>query len=233
VTTPSADPVYLYTDDVIGILPERDLNNGQPSLHAALIAGAAPQAGDHVVHIGAGVGYYTAILAELVGPSGAVTAIELDPGLAARAATNFSRSPNVRAIEGDSSLIPFEPADVIYVNAGATRPAASWLDRLKEGGRLILPLTGNEGFRASDRGDIQRRGAVFRIEKRGTEFLARWISAVAIFPFEGARDAASEAALSTAFAAGGWHAVTRFYRRDDLPAEQCWLRAPGWCLAYH
>ena len=44
-TTPDPDPVYLYTDDVIGILPERNLNNGQPSLHAALIAAAAPQPG--------------------------------------------------------------------------------------------------------------------------------------------------------------------------------------------
>src|ERR1700732_5164520 len=62
-TTPHPDPVYLCTDDVIGILPERNLNNGQPSLHAALIAAAAPQPGEHVVHVGAGVGYYTAILA--------------------------------------------------------------------------------------------------------------------------------------------------------------------------
>jgi protein-L-isoaspartate(D-aspartate) O-methyltransferase len=45
VTSPSDDPVYLYTDDVIGILPERDLNNGQPSLHARLIASAAPRQG--------------------------------------------------------------------------------------------------------------------------------------------------------------------------------------------
>ena len=43
--TPDADPIYLYTDDVIGILPKRNLNNGQPSLHAALIAAAAPQPG--------------------------------------------------------------------------------------------------------------------------------------------------------------------------------------------
>jgi protein-L-isoaspartate(D-aspartate) O-methyltransferase len=78
--TPSADPVYLYIKGVIGILPERNLNNGEPSLHAALIASAAPQPGEHVVHIGAGVGYYTAIMAELVGASGRVTAIELDAG---------------------------------------------------------------------------------------------------------------------------------------------------------
>ncbi|HEX6842446.1 MAG TPA: hypothetical protein VF113_12985 [Stellaceae bacterium] len=34
VATPSADPVYLYTNDLVGILPARHLNNGQPSLHA-------------------------------------------------------------------------------------------------------------------------------------------------------------------------------------------------------
>jgi protein-L-isoaspartate(D-aspartate) O-methyltransferase len=229
VPTPSADPVYLYTNDVIGILPERHLNNGQPSLHAALIAGAAPQLGEHVVHIGAGVGYYTAIMAELAGPSGGVTAIEFDQQLAARATTNFSRAPNVRVVQGDGTQVSFDPADVIYVNAGATHPAAPWLDGLKEGGRLILPLT---CFEARDRGPIQRRGAVFRIERRGTEFLVRWLSGVAIFPCEGARDPASEAALATAFTVERWREVTRLYRRDDLPAEQCWLRAPGWCLAY-
>ena len=76
--TPDADPIYLYSDDVIGILPKRNLNNGQPSLHAALIAAAAPQPREHVLHIGVGVGYYTAILAELVGATGRVTAIEYD-----------------------------------------------------------------------------------------------------------------------------------------------------------
>jgi protein-L-isoaspartate(D-aspartate) O-methyltransferase len=80
--TPDPDAVYLYTDDVIGILPERNLNNGQPSLHAALIAVAAPQPGEHVGHVGAGLGYYTAFLAELVGATGRVTAIEFDGELA-------------------------------------------------------------------------------------------------------------------------------------------------------
>lgn len=232
VATPSTDPVYLYTDDVIGILPERALNNGQPSLHAMLIASAGPRAGEHVVHVGAGVGYYTAILAELVGAAGAVTAIEFDLSLAQRAKTNLSPWPNVRVVHGDGSAVPFDPADVIYVNAGATRPADAWLDGLKDGGRLTLPLTTNQGFRANDPGNMRRRGAVFRIERQGDEFLARWISPVAIFPCEGARDAASEAALAKAFETERWRGVTRLYRRDDLPAEQCWLRAPGWCLAY-
>jgi protein-L-isoaspartate(D-aspartate) O-methyltransferase len=229
VPTPSDDPIYLYTDDVVGIVPERDLNNGQPSLHARLIASAAPRAGDHVVHVGAGVGYYTAILAELSEASGVVTAIEYDAGLAARAGANLANWTNTRVMHGDGASLRFEPADVIYVNAGATRPTTSWLDGLKEGGRLLLPLT---ALPANDRGEIQRRGAVFRIERCRSEFLARWISSVAIFPCAGARDAKSEAALAEAFKIERWREVTQLYRRDDLPLERCWLRAPGWCLAY-
>jgi protein-L-isoaspartate(D-aspartate) O-methyltransferase len=227
VTTPSRNPIYLYDDVVVAILPERNLNNGQPSLHAWLMASAAPRAGEHVVHIGVGGGYYTAILAQLAGRSGEVTAIEYDPGLAERSARNLSDRRNVTVVNGDGTEADFAPADVIYVNAGATRPAEHWLDRLTEGGRLIVPLT-EAGF---PQGDI-RRGAVFRIERRGDDYLARRISGVAIFPCAGARDADGEAALAAAFAQGGGENVTRLYRRDDVPEADCWLRGKGWCLAY-
>jgi len=230
--TPSRDPVYLYDDVLVGIIPERNLNNGQPWLHAMLIASAAPRRGEHAVHIGAGVGYYTAILHRLVGRTGRVAAIEFDPGLAERTAANFAGQRNVRVAQGDGSQVAFDPAEIIYVNAGATRPADAWLDRLAEGGRLILPLTTNQGFQGPESIPIERRGAVFRIERHGDEFSARRISAVAIFPCEGMRDPQSEAALATAFEKGDGREVTRLYRRGDLPEEQCWLRAPGWCLAY-
>jgi hypothetical protein len=67
---PDDDPVYLYSDVLIGIVPERGLNNGMPSYHAPLIASAGIRPGEHVVHIGAGVGYYTAIMAHLSGTAG-------------------------------------------------------------------------------------------------------------------------------------------------------------------
>ena len=227
------NPVYLYQDALVGIIPERGLNNGQLWLHAMMIAAAAPRPGEHVVHIGAGVGYYTAILAHMVGESGRVMAIEFDGGLAERLAANFAGQPNVHALQGDGAQIEFDPADVIYVNAGATRPADIWLDRLKNGGRLILPLTSDKGFGENPENiPIQRRGAVIRIERRGNEFLAKWISAVAIFPCEGARDAECERALAAALDKGGWERVTRLYRRGDVPDEQCWLKGPDWCLAY-
>ena len=79
---------------------------------------------------------------------------------------------------------------------------------------------------------IQRRGAVFGILRRDKEFLAKSISAVAIFPCEGARDAESERALAAALEKGGGERVTRLYRRGDVPEEQCWLKGPDWCLAY-
>lgn len=232
VPTPDADPVYLYTDDIVGLLPDRHINNGQPSLHAYLLSRAKPCAGDHIVHIGAGVGYYSAIMAHLVGRSGKVTAIEFDTELAERAKANLGGYANVSVVQGDGGIVPFEAADVIYVNAGATRPADPWLDRLKEGGRLILPLTTDKGFTDADWGNMHLRGAVFLIERHGTDLHARWISPVAIFPCEGMRDTDSEKALAMAFDGGDCRQVKRLYRTDDVPADQCWLRAPGWCLAY-
>jgi protein-L-isoaspartate(D-aspartate) O-methyltransferase len=171
-------------------------------------------------------------MAHLVGPSGRVTAIEFAPDLAARANANLASYANVSVIEGDGSTVPFDPADVIYVNAGATRPADCWLDRLNDGGRLILPLTTDKGF-TSDWSNILHHGAVFLITRKAEEFRAEWISPVAIYPCEGMRDAESERALAAAFAKKGeWIRVTRLYRTGDLPEERCWLRAPDWCLAY-
>jgi len=46
------------------------------------------------------------------------------------------------------------------------------------------------------------------------------------------RDPDSEAALASAFEKGGLEEVTRLYRRDDVPDQDCWLRGKGWCLAY-
>ena len=232
VPTPDADPVYLYTDDLVALVPERHVNNGQPSLHAHLIHQAWPAVGEHVVHVGTGSGYYTAILAHLVGPSGRVTGIEYDGALAARARASLAPYANVTVIGGDGTQVPFDPADVIYVNAGCTRPAARWLDGLADGGRLIMPMTSDQGSGGIAPARMASAGAVFRIERRATDYLAQWITPVAIFPCAGGRDEASERALAEAFASGGMQKVTRLYRNQDIPDERCWLRGPDWCLAY-
>jgi protein-L-isoaspartate(D-aspartate) O-methyltransferase len=231
VPTPTADPVYLYSDNLVGISPERNLNNGQPSLHALLLEHAQIKPGEHVVHIGAGLGYYSAIMAHLAGTAGKVTAIEVDAELANRASSNLAALRNVTVVHADGAQYAFDKADVVYVNAGATRPADLWLDRLKNGGRLILPLTANEGLKL-DPSQTARRGAVFRIERHDGSFPARCIAPVAIYPCEGARDESSEAALSAAFDSGSPLKVTRLYRSGTIPEDRCWVRGSGWCLAY-
>jgi protein-L-isoaspartate(D-aspartate) O-methyltransferase len=231
VSTPDADPVYLYTNDLVALVPERYLNNGQPLLHAHLMHQAAPAAGEHVVHIGTGTGYYTAIFAHLVGPSGRVTGIEFDPELAAKARACLAPYPNVTIVAGDGAQIPFDTADIIYVNAGCTRPASRWLDSLADGGRLILPMTSDKGVGGlAER--IERAGAVFRIKRSGAKYHASWISPVAIIPCAGNRDEVSERALAEAFGRGGWEKVTRLYRHQEIAEERCWVHGADWCLAY-
>jgi protein-L-isoaspartate(D-aspartate) O-methyltransferase len=231
VPTPTADPVYLYSDNLVGIAPERNLNNGQPSLHALLLDHAQIKPGEHVVHIGAGLGYYTAIMAHLAGAAGKVTAIEVDADLAAQAKAHLSHLPTVSVVHADGGHYPFDKADVIYVNAGATRPADLWLDRLKNRGRLILPLTAHEGIKLEP-SQKARRGAVFCIERQEGIFPARCIAPVAIYPCEGARDEVSEAALSAAFDKGSPLKVTKLYRSGAIAGHRCWVRGAGWCLAY-
>jgi protein-L-isoaspartate(D-aspartate) O-methyltransferase len=229
VETPDADPVHLYQDALFGLVPEKGLNNGLPSFVTMLISFGRPAEGDHAVHVGAGVGYYTAVISHLVGARGRVTAIEYEPDLAARAVRNFESSPNVRVIQGDGSKSPLEAADVIYVNAGASQLAEVWLDALKDGGRLVLPLTASF---AMPSGVTMTAGAIFLIERRDREYLAEWKAPTAIYPCIGARDAISDAALAEGFKKGGERNVKRLYRTGDIPEERCWVRTPSWSLAY-
>jgi len=236
VSSPDADPVYVYVDQVVGLIPARGINNGQPSLHAMLLAATQIKPGEHVVHVGAGTGYYTAIMAHLTGPTGKVTAIEFDTALAARARKCLTGNLNVSVLEGDGSTVPFDAADVIYVNAGVTYPANTWLESLSDGGRLILPLTTDENVRSVSSASFDpmkamRSGVFFRIRRRGEKFEARGLLPAAIIPAVGAREEASEAALAAALNKGGWNTVTRLVRDAAVPEERCWLRGDGWCLA--
>ena len=126
---------------MIALDPDRSVNNGQPSLHAHSITAAAPKKGDRVLHIGAGTGYCSAILAHLVGPTGHVEAREIDPETATKTDNNLSNRANVTVINLSGSAPELPIRDVIYVNPGAPRVVTPWLDALTDGDRLIFPLT--------------------------------------------------------------------------------------------
>ena len=63
VELPTNDPVYAYQDVLFALKQERGVNNGSPSLHARMMHALDPAVGSTIAHIGAGAGYYSAILA--------------------------------------------------------------------------------------------------------------------------------------------------------------------------
>jgi protein-L-isoaspartate(D-aspartate) O-methyltransferase len=87
--TPDADPVHLYDDVLVAIDARRKLDTGLPSLWAHFIDVLDVGRGQRVVQIGCGLGYFSAVLSDMVGPKGKVIAIECDDRLAGRAAVNL------------------------------------------------------------------------------------------------------------------------------------------------
>ena len=213
------DPRQLYVDALVALDAERGINNGVPSAHALWIHALELKAGERVTHIGAGAGYYTAILAELVGPQGRVEAYEIDPKLAASAAANLADRPNVELHPVSGVDSPIGRADAIYVNAGASAPAASWLDALNVGARLVFPLT-----------DAHGEGGMLKISRAADgSWPARMLGGAAFIGLIGRGDEAESRAVHEAFQRGK-AADVRWLRRDGRHSQRDWLRSARWRL---
>src|SRR5262245_5750509 len=139
--TPDADPCHLYDNVLVAIDPVRRLNNGEPAALLRWLDTLDLAPGERFLHIGCGVGYYTAIAAEAVQPGGLAVGIEIDPDLAERARRNTAGTSGIEIRSGDGSALDGERFDAVWVNAGATDVLPAWLDLLAVGGRLLLPLT--------------------------------------------------------------------------------------------
>jgi protein-L-isoaspartate(D-aspartate) O-methyltransferase len=216
--TPDADPAYIYQDILVALAPEKRINNGEPSLHARCLEALAVQDDETVLHVGAGTGYYSAILGRL---AGRVLAYEVEPALAARAAQNLLDVANVelRARSGIGDHLP--PADVIYVNAGITQPEPSWLAALRPGGRLLFPLQPADRF-----------GGMLLITRPATGDIwpARFVCRAGFIACDGVQDVANREALTKAFVGDRWQRV-RALRLNSEPDATCWVAGKDWWLA--
>jgi protein-L-isoaspartate(D-aspartate) O-methyltransferase len=218
VSIPTDDPAFVYQDVVIRL--KGDINNGQPSLHAMCLGALKVQPGETAIHIGAGLGYYTAILAQLVGPHGRVHAYEVDLELAARASQNLKPFPQVTVHAESAVGIELPQADVVYVNAGASHVPPNWLDALKVGGRLLFPLE-----------PASSPGAMLLVTHTGEDqYPARFIVPAIFIPCVGAQDEARAADLGEALRRGDARNV-KSLRRDSAPDETAWHVGDGWWLS--
>jgi len=217
VRTPLNDPAFLYQDVAVRLRDQ--INNGQPSLHAVCIASLRVAGGERVIHIGAGTGYYTAVLARLVGPSGRVVAYELESDLAERAVHNLADFPNVE-VRSESAVGPtLTEADIIYVNAGATHPVREWLSALRPLGRLLFPLMS------------QGPGAMLHITRgNALPFAAKFVCGAMFIACVGARDETKAAALFSAFSRGD-AARVRSLQLDSPPDGTTWYAGDRWWLS--
>jgi protein-L-isoaspartate(D-aspartate) O-methyltransferase len=221
---PAHDPMRLYPLEplpelLVELDAEKGINNGSPSLHAHMLHALAVSPGDRILHLGAGTGYYTALLAELAGPQGRVTAVEYESHLAHQARHNLAPWPTVGVTQGDAAAFPTEDIDRLYVNFAVANPPPIWFSRLRPGGIAILPL--GTGY-----------GGILRVERLPQGFAAAILRPCGFITASGtlAGDAAHRAGLDAAFAQGTTATVRSLHLAPATPRE-AWFRAPGWTLS--
>jgi protein-L-isoaspartate(D-aspartate) O-methyltransferase len=220
VQTPDDDPAFLYQDLLLALDRERGINIGEPSAHAYWLGACNIKNAETVVQVGVGSGYYTAILAHLVGADGRVYAYEIDEVLAARARENLKDMRHVE-VRMQSGVAPGLPqADLIYVCAGAAQPSRTWLDALCPGGRILFPLAPQGVF-----------GGMLLIARpdQGSAWPAKFVSRAGFVGCVGLQDEEAGRRLTEAFSKN-WDGV-RSLRLDGSPDDSCWFAGDGWWLS--
>ncbi|UXY34400.1 methyltransferase domain-containing protein [Streptomyces albidocamelliae] len=115
-----------------------------PWLQADMLEAARIQPGHHALEIGSG-GYNAALIAELAGPTGHVTTLDIDPAVTDRATRFLTQAGygRIRVVTADAEHLPAEVVpdggfDAIVVTVDTWD--LPWIDALAEGGRLVAPV---------------------------------------------------------------------------------------------
>jgi len=117
----------------------------QPSIHARYLEILRLTGREKVLEVGTGSGYQTVLLAHLAAQ---VFSIERIGPLLQGARDNMARAGvrNVSVLLGDGTLgwREYAPYDAILVSAGSPTVPQPLVDQLAEGGRLLIPLGGQD-----------------------------------------------------------------------------------------
>ena len=122
--------------------------------------------GQRVLDVGAGSGWTTALLAHLVGPSGSVLGVELEPELVTFGAANLARFERPWAsvrlatpgVLGDPGGAPY---DRILVSAEPAQLPTELVDQLTDDGVMVIPVAGTM-LRVTNPGAVVTRHGRYR-----------------------------------------------------------------------
>jgi protein-L-isoaspartate(D-aspartate) O-methyltransferase len=122
--------------------------SSQPTTVRTMLHALGVCPGQHVLDVGAGSGWTTAILGRLVGPDGSVLGLELDPELATWGRDNLAAAglPWTRLEPAQPGLLgrPQEaPYDRILVSAQALELPGALVEQLAQGGTMVVPVAGH------------------------------------------------------------------------------------------
>ena len=141
---PSSAAGDAYKDRPVGILEGQ--TTSQPSLIARMLDAARLSPDDHVLEVGTGFGFQSALLAHLVR---SIVTIDRYASIVEAARTNLKRAgiENVTVVIGDGWLgwSELAPYDAVVVSAAAVDVPAPLGEQLRVGGRLVIPLRAGSG----------------------------------------------------------------------------------------
>ncbi len=198
-------------------------SSSQPTIMAIMLEQLELRPGMRVLEIGAGTGYNAALMAELVGESGSVIAVDIQPDIVDRARENLDRAGYERvqvvAADGGEGWPGAAPYDRIILTASSWVVAPAWREQLAAGGRLLLPLALLQGPQKS-----------IAFERRGDELASLSIWDCGFMPLQGAFGVPAPQALRVGPAG---RLALNSPRPLAVEAEtlSAWLGAPGEVLA--
>ena len=145
---PDLPPEATYADDAI--VTKRDQggqaisSSSQPAIMAIMLDQLDLAPGQRVLEIGAGTGYNAALISHIVGASGQVTSIDIDPELVGTAREHLASAGfaavTVASADGAGGYPEHAPYDRIIATVGVSDLAGPWLEQAAPGARIVVPL---------------------------------------------------------------------------------------------
>lgn len=141
---PPAERRHAHRDQPLPI--GHGQTSSQPSTVARMLRMLDVPVGARVLDVGAGSGWTTALLAHLVGPTGSVLGVELEPDLADWGARNLAATGQgwariVLARPGVLGVPEEGPYDRILVSAEARELPVPLVEQLGPTGRMVAPVS--------------------------------------------------------------------------------------------